>query len=78
MDREREAALQYLRSKIRRLEEDETDPMFRIFNFTFAFGGSRKAQTVLRTWYEPGMKYSMRFLTSRVCTFETKVDENEV
>ncbi|KAK2122113.1 hypothetical protein NOF04DRAFT_1350580 [Fusarium oxysporum II5] len=52
MDRERESALQYLGSKIRRQEEDETDPMFRIFNFTFAFRGSRKAQTVLRTWYE--------------------------
>ncbi|KAH7199029.1 uncharacterized protein B0J16DRAFT_298836 [Fusarium flagelliforme] len=51
MDREREAAFQYLGIETA-MQEDETDPMFRIYNFTFAFRGSREAQIVLRTWYE--------------------------
>ncbi|KAI1073064.1 hypothetical protein LB507_008983 [Fusarium sp. FIESC RH6] len=51
MDREREAALQYLGHEAA-MEEDEPDPLFRIYNFTFAFSGSREARIVLRTWYE--------------------------
>lgn len=52
MDREREAALQYLGDEVASQGEDEVNPMFRIYNFTFAFRGSREAQIVLRTWYE--------------------------
>ncbi|KAJ4113930.1 hypothetical protein NW768_011460 [Fusarium equiseti] len=51
MDREREAALQYLGIETTK-QEDQVDPMFRIYNFTFAFRRSREAQIVLRTWYE--------------------------
>lgn len=51
MDRERESALQYLGMETA-MQEDESDPLFRIYNFTFAFSGSREARIVLRTWYE--------------------------
>jgi hypothetical protein len=33
-------------------KEEEVDPMFRIFNITFAFTGQREARAVLRTWRE--------------------------
>ncbi|KAF4951281.1 hypothetical protein FGADI_7594 [Fusarium gaditjirri] len=33
-------------------KEEEPDPMFRMFNITFAFTGQREACAVLRTWWE--------------------------
>ncbi|KAF5556358.1 transcriptional regulatory moc3 [Fusarium mexicanum] len=64
MDREREAACEYRleqglhagtdggEKKEGQKEEEEVDPMFRIFNITFAFTGPREARIVLRTWRE--------------------------
>ncbi|ENH71192.1 Transcriptional regulatory protein moc3 [Fusarium oxysporum f. sp. cubense race 1] len=64
MDREREAACEYRleqgldagtdggEGKEGQKEEEEVDPMFRIFNITFAFTGQREARAVLRTWRE--------------------------
>ncbi|SCB65994.1 unnamed protein product [Fusarium graminearum] len=57
MDREREAAWEYhvqqgLVAKTFEQGQEETDPMFRIFNFTFAFTGSREARVVMWTWQE--------------------------
>ncbi|KAI3581790.1 hypothetical protein IWW34DRAFT_614950 [Fusarium oxysporum f. sp. albedinis] len=63
MDREREAACEY-RLELGLdagtdggegkdgQKEEEVDPMFRIFNITFAFTGQREARAVLRTWRE--------------------------
>ncbi|KAL6918991.1 hypothetical protein FSST1_003017 [Fusarium sambucinum] len=57
MDREREAAWEYhvqqgLTAESFGQGEEEIDPMFRIFNFTFAFTGKRAARVVMRTWHE--------------------------
>lgn len=59
MNREREATWEYqveqgLNTETIREEgdEDEVDPMSRIFNITFAFTASREARAVLRTWRE--------------------------
>ncbi|KAH7183917.1 hypothetical protein BKA60DRAFT_602921 [Fusarium oxysporum] len=64
MDREREAACEHRleqgldagtdggEGKEGQKEEEEVDPMFRIFNITFAFTGQREARAVLRTWRE--------------------------
>ncbi|KAH7304172.1 hypothetical protein B0I35DRAFT_401502 [Stachybotrys elegans] len=57
MDREMEAAWEYemeqglSAGKVGGQEED-VDPMFRIYNLTFSFTGSREGRTVLRTWRE--------------------------
>ncbi|CZS82995.1 unnamed protein product [Fusarium graminearum] len=56
MDREREAAWEYNVQQGLTAEsfgqEGEIDPMFRIFNFTFAFAGKREARVVMQTWHE--------------------------
>lgn len=57
MDREMEAAWEYgmeqglSAGKVGEQEED-VDPMFRIYNLTFSFTGRREGRTVLRTWRE--------------------------
>ncbi|KAL2208713.1 hypothetical protein CC79DRAFT_582197 [Sarocladium strictum] len=59
MDREREATWEYQMEQGLdpetpgvEADEDEVDPMSRIFNITFTFTGSREARAVLRTWRE--------------------------
>ncbi|UZP40288.1 hypothetical protein NXS19_008104 [Fusarium pseudograminearum] len=56
MDREREAAWEYHVQQGLAAEnfgqEEEIDPMFRIFNFTFAIAGKRDARVIMRTWLE--------------------------
>ncbi|RGP63529.1 hypothetical protein FSPOR_8582 [Fusarium sporotrichioides] len=57
MDREREAAWEYkaeqgLNTETVETRGEDSDPMFRIFNITFAFTGGREARVVLRTWWE--------------------------
>ncbi|KAG8674050.1 hypothetical protein FPOAC1_000013 [Fusarium poae] len=57
MDREKEAAFEYkveqgLKTETVGTRGEDSDPMFRIFNITFAFTEGRKARVVLRTWWE--------------------------
>jgi hypothetical protein len=57
MDREKEAAWEYqveqgLDTETVEPGGEDNNPMFRIFNITFAFTGRREAHVVLRTWRE--------------------------
>ncbi|KAH6953613.1 hypothetical protein DER45DRAFT_528184 [Fusarium avenaceum] len=57
VDREKEAAWEYKLKHGLDIETvetggDDSDPMFRIYNITFAFTGAREARVVLRTWWE--------------------------